>query len=149
MNKIKLKDFLLQDIFKALRIACKYAFGAGAAQKYKKRKPLLLRGDIALRRTTDGKDICVGCKLCSKICPAEALTVKTRKEEKGWSVSVFDADMSKCIYCGFCVEACPVNALIHTRRASPPVDRIEDMHYTKEQLEQKGIGKPVGKGGNG
>ena len=46
---------------------------------------------------------CIGCQLCAKNCPAEAITVTDFLAE---------IDYSKCIDCGTCVEKCPKKAII-------------------------------------
>ncbi len=53
---------------------------------------------------------CIGCRLCEKNCPVDA--IKFRK--KGDIVF----DMSSCIFCGMCRDVCPPKCI----------------HYTKEDL---------------
>lgn len=48
------------------------------------------------------KDTCVGCGLCVKTCPVDALSMVEKK-------AVVDAE--ECIDCGACVDACPVEAI--------------------------------------
>jgi energy-converting hydrogenase B subunit K len=48
----------------------------------------------------------MNCKLCTKICPEDAI-----KEEEGRIV----VDESKCIYCGACSNACPARAILFER----------------------------------
>ena len=50
---------------------------------------------------------CIGCKICVKDCPADAITI-TKIGDKRFEC-VFDLD--KCIYCAQCVDSCPKKAL--------------------------------------
>ncbi len=51
--------------------------------------------------------LCMQCKLCTKICPEEAIL----SMEDGKMV----VDESKCNYCGACSNACPAKAIILER----------------------------------
>jgi formate hydrogenlyase subunit 6/NADH:ubiquinone oxidoreductase subunit I len=51
---------------------------------------------------------CIGCKICVRDCPAEALSINKPGEEKIFE-AVFELD--RCIYCAQCVLSCPKNAL--------------------------------------
>lgn len=135
-----LKRFLPSDVFGALLTAWRYAVGRGALQRREVPPAPEVRGDIALRRKTSGEDLCVGCKICVKICPADALSVQTEKIEGTWRVTEFRADMARCIYCGLCSEACPTGALIHTLHQAPPAGPAEAV-CGKDELERKAEGR--------
>jgi len=51
--------------------------------------------------------MCMNCKLCTKICPEEAVN----EDSEGKIV----VDDSKCTYCGACSNACPARAIILER----------------------------------
>ncbi|MGD9569399.1 MAG: NADH-ubiquinone oxidoreductase-F iron-sulfur binding region domain-containing protein [Sedimentibacter sp.] len=50
------------------------------------------------------KDICIGCGLCARNCPSEAIIGKTKEHHE------IIAD--KCIKCGTCYHLCPTGAVI-------------------------------------
>lgn len=53
---------------------------------------------------------CIGCKICERDCPADAIKVR-KIGEKLFEVEL---DMAKCIYCAQCVDSCPKDALDYT-----------------------------------
>jgi formate hydrogenlyase subunit 6/NADH:ubiquinone oxidoreductase subunit I len=54
---------------------------------------------------------CIGCQLCVKDCPSNAIKIKKLANGK------FEAeiDLDKCIYCAQCVDSCPRKALEATK----------------------------------
>lgn len=58
------------------------------------------KGPVAMKACTNA---CIGCQLCAKNCPAEAITVTDFCAQ---------IDYSKCIDCGTCVDKCPKKAII-------------------------------------
>jgi formate hydrogenlyase subunit 6/NADH:ubiquinone oxidoreductase subunit I len=53
---------------------------------------------------------CIGCKMCERNCPSDAIEI-TKVGEKQFKASVY---LDRCIYCGQCVDTCPKKALENT-----------------------------------
>ena len=55
-----------------------------------------------------GKDGCVGCGICKKVCPSGAIEYIKDNEGK---VKSYSFNLSKCIFCGNCMYYCPQKAI--------------------------------------
>ncbi len=55
------------------------------------------------QRVTIDKNQCKGCKICSKICPTNAIMMKYDNRGELYA----EIDYKKCIFCHKCVAACP------------------------------------------
>lgn len=53
------------------------------------------------------KDSCIGCKLCLKVCPSEALAFKD-------DVKKVKHYVSRCTFCGQCADICPKDCFAFT-----------------------------------
>ena len=59
----------------------------------------------ALLSYTIDKDKCIGCGLCAKNCPAEAI-VRTDYTAPGHKLASFEILSEKCVKCGVCMDNC-------------------------------------------
>ena len=55
--------------------------------------------------------LCIGCMMCVKDCPSNAITIKKAGEKKFEAVF----NLAKCIYCAQCADSCPRKALESTK----------------------------------
>ncbi len=71
------------------------------------------RGLPELQIGKDGREKCVACGLCAKVCPSGCINVEGAEDETNRRYpKVYELDAFRCIFCGFCEEACPVRAII-------------------------------------
>lgn len=52
------------------------------------------------------KENCIGCKLCEKVCPTEAIIVLDKKAE---------IDTALCLQCTSCVQVCPKDTIHYVK----------------------------------
>lgn len=85
--------------------------------QYPEERPKLasrFRGLPELQIDNDGREKCVACGLCARVCPSQCIIVEGAEDEATHKryPKVYELDAFRCIFCGFCEEACPVRAII-------------------------------------
>ncbi len=56
---------------------------------------------------------CIGCFLCEKICPSQAINISAFQNGER-KIERYQIDYGRCQFCGLCVEVCPTLTLEHT-----------------------------------
>ena len=87
---------------------------------------------------------CIGCKICVKDCPANAIFINKPGEEKIFE-AVFDLDV--CIYCAQCVLSCPKDALLTStdfELAQLSRDNLRIVYPAKPKPPKEDVAKPAG-----
>lgn len=54
---------------------------------------------------------CIGCQICVRDCPANAIKIE-KIAEKTFSCTFY---LDRCIYCGQCADSCPKNTITMTQ----------------------------------
>jgi len=74
---------------------------------YEKREmPEKFRGKLEF-----DKEKCIGCKICMRNCPSEAIAID-KIADKQFKAEVF---LDRCLFCGQCTDSCPKGALKCTK----------------------------------
>jgi ferredoxin len=89
------------------KVAFKNLFNKPATTKYPFEKPIV--SDTFKGKQALDLSLCVGCGLCSKDCPSQAIELL---EVNGKKRPIFHLD--RCIFCYLCADNCPKHAIIRT-----------------------------------
>lgn len=89
--------------------------------------------------TETGKDLCIGCQACVRICPTQLITVETHTgDDKKRVVDSFQMKIAYCMFCGLCEEICPVNAIRMSKEYELAEFTREAMVYQRDKLNAIG-----------
>ena len=94
-----IKKLTLIDFIKGFIVTLKAFFRRKVTVQYPEVKTPLsprFRGKLALMRYDNGEERCIACKLCSAVCPAQAITIESEERADGSRRTVkFDIDAFK------------------------------------------------------
>ena len=137
-----IKTLTLIDLFQGLIVTLKNFFRRKVTVQYPEVKTPIsnrFRGKLALMKYENSEERCIACKLCSAVCPANAISIDSEESEDGTRRTTrFDIDAFKCVYCGFCEEACPVDAIVETDIFEYHMTENHQRLQTKEMLLKLG-----------
>jgi len=129
----------LPQIAKGLVLTFKEMFKPKFTRQYPEEKwipPDSFRGRPVLVENDKGKERCVACGLCSRVCPALAIEVQAAEteDEKERYPEKFEINMVRCIFCGFCEEVCPEEAIVMSDEFELVFTSQEEAIYGKDKL---------------
>lgn len=79
---------------------------------------------VTLKAVVD-QDLCIGCKICEKVCPVYAISVTDRKAH---------SDTDKCMACANCADRCPRYAIKMVEREEPFDVGVDVSKFDYEQI---------------
>lgn len=71
------------------------------------------------------EDLCIGCKICEKVCPVYAIHVTDKKAH---------SDSSKCMACANCADRCPRYAIKMVERDDPFQVGVDVSKFDYEEI---------------
>lgn len=128
----------IPEILKGMKITIKQMFLPKFTRQYPEEKwnpPASFRGRPVLVEE-NGKERCVACGLCSRVCPALAIEVQaseTDLSKERYPVK-FEINMLRCIFCGLCEEACPEEAIVMSKEHELTFFSQEEAIFGKDKL---------------
>ena len=134
-----LEKLYIPEIVKGLSLTLKTMFKPKFTLQYPEEKFIpsgSYRGRPVLVQEDDGRERCVACGLCSRVCPALAIEVQAAETdlEKERYPEKFEINMIRCIFCGFCEEVCPEEAIVMSKDYEMAFTNREEAIYGKDKL---------------
>ena len=68
---------------------------------------------------------CIGCGACVRACPANAISLTYRKDDR---VYLLEHYIGRCIFCALCADVCPANAISMSREYELATDNLLDLY---------------------
>lgn len=128
----------IPEILKGMKITIRQMFLPKFTRQYPEERwnpPASFRGRPVLVEE-NGKERCVACGLCSRVCPALAIEVQaseTDLNKERYPVK-FEINMLRCIFCGLCEEACPEEAIVMSKEYELTFNNQEEAIFGKDKL---------------
>jgi NADH-quinone oxidoreductase subunit I len=129
----------IPEIIKGLSLTLRTMFKPKFTVEYPEVKfipPASYRGRPVLVMEENGKERCVACGLCSRVCPPLAIEVQaaeTQDEKERYPIK-FEINMIRCIFCGFCEDVCPEEAIVMSKDYELAFSSREEAIYGKDKL---------------
>jgi len=108
------------------------------------------RGNVRGQHQIDWQK-CIGCGLCSRVCPNECITLerievgpenpfkssRSKMDEMKKIVKRPGVDLGHCLYCGLCAEFCPSDAWGFVSKIELADFSRENLYFSAEELRSK------------
>jgi len=129
---------MIKALAKGLALTFKTLFRPRVTLLYPEKKKVMYerwRGRPRLTTGENNEELCLGCGICAKGCPAQAINVTAgKREDNSRFAATFEVDIGRCIFCGFCSESCPKNAIVMSHEYELATDDKKKLLLNKEEL---------------
>lgn len=137
---------MISELIKGYWLTLRHCFRRSITVEYPdiRREPSPgYRGLPALRKyAEDGRERCVACALCVRICPAGCIEMTTETGPDGKKRPVtYSLDIGRCLFCGLCAEVCPEEAIVLSGRYEIIFNDRRGTCLDKDELLKNGEGQ--------